>query len=150
MKMQKIHTCTPKLYTIRKFLCQLSWLLSQELRHVNTKKGMGTKKKKYLSMKAWYIIYQAYTTINKNYKRVTKADRVVLKCILAKNISLQNMVANSVVLEFRLILTKKIIKLCQQFFSKTTHHARIFYGSLKTIIFWKMESCLYKDPQFLW
>ena len=37
-------------------------------------KGMGTKKKNDSSTRAWYITYQAYTTINKIYKRVTEAD----------------------------------------------------------------------------
>ena len=35
---------------------------------------MGTKNKNDLSTRAWYIKYQAYTTTNKNYKRVTEAN----------------------------------------------------------------------------
>ena len=35
---------------------------------------MEGKRKSEPSMKAWYIKYQAYTTINKIYERVTEAD----------------------------------------------------------------------------
>ena len=35
---------------------------------------MGTKKKNDSSTRAWYVTYQVYTTINKNYERVTEAD----------------------------------------------------------------------------
>ena len=37
-------------------------------------KRYGHKEKNDLSTRAWYITYQAYTTINKNYERVTEAD----------------------------------------------------------------------------
>ena len=35
---------------------------------------MSTNNKNDLSTKPWFIKYQVYTTINKNYKRVTEAD----------------------------------------------------------------------------
>ena len=35
---------------------------------------MGTKKRNESFTIAWYITYKDYTTINKNYKRVTEAD----------------------------------------------------------------------------
>ena len=35
---------------------------------------MGAKMNNDSSTRAWYITYQIYTTINKNYERVTEAD----------------------------------------------------------------------------
>ena len=70
----KMHTCTPKGYAIWK--CSMSDVTKVFTRTITHKyqKGMGTKKKKYLSTKVWYIKYQAYTAINKIYERVTEAN----------------------------------------------------------------------------
>ena len=73
MTAQKIISVYAKTVPISKVLRQLSQQLSQEFQHENTKK-VWAQRKNGLSTRAWYIKYQAYTTINKNYKRVTETD----------------------------------------------------------------------------
>ena len=74
MKEQKIHVCTPKVHSVRKCATSADTKASTETPIKGYWKDMEEKRKNDPSTKAWYIKYQTYKTINKNYKRITEDD----------------------------------------------------------------------------
>ena len=74
MKARKMDLCTPKVYAVRK--CAMSAVMKASTRTLKKRyqKDMEGKRENDSSTRAWYVTYQLYTTINKNYKRVTEAD----------------------------------------------------------------------------
>ena len=74
VKEHKMNTCTPNVYSIRESSTSAVTTAFTRTSTCEYQKGMGTKKKNDSSTRAWFIIYQAYTIINKNYERVTEAD----------------------------------------------------------------------------
>ena len=74
MQKQKMHACTPKAYAARKCATSAVTKASTRTSKKRYQKDMEGKRENDSSTRAWYIIYQAYTTINKNYERVTEDD----------------------------------------------------------------------------
>ena len=63
-----------KVYAIRKSSTSAVNTAFTRTSTCDYQKDMGTKKKNDSSTRAWYVTYQVYTTINKNYERVTEDD----------------------------------------------------------------------------
>ena len=74
MKARKMHVCTPKVYALRKCPTSAVTKASTRTSKKRYQKDMEGKRENHSSTRAWYITYQIYTTINKNYERVTEAD----------------------------------------------------------------------------
>ena len=74
IKQRKMHGCTPKVYSVRKCATSDVTKASTRTSKKRYQKDMEGKRENDSSTRAWYVTYQVYTTINKNYERVTKAD----------------------------------------------------------------------------
>ena len=72
MKARKMHVCTPKVYAVRKCATSAVTKASTRTSKKRYQKDMEEKRENDSSTRAWYITYQVYTTINKNYGRVTQ------------------------------------------------------------------------------
>ena len=74
MTAQKIYVCTPKLYVIRKISTSTVTTAFMRTSTCEYQKGLGANNKNDSSTKDWYITYQANTTINNKYGRITEAN----------------------------------------------------------------------------
>ena len=72
MQKRKMHACTPKLYSVRKCATSAVTKASTRTSKKRYQKDMEGKRENDSSTRAWYVTYQVYTTINKNYERVTE------------------------------------------------------------------------------
>ena len=68
----KTYTCTLNVYSIRKSPTSAVTTAFTELKIEKYQKDMGTKMKNDSSTRAWYVIYQIYTTISKIYKGIQR------------------------------------------------------------------------------